>query len=125
MKYILFLSDCKFLDLKKYQNALNFSFYTSMLCWHFKSLLGVFGNKYKGFLFKYEIVMNSIANNQMSHSCGHIEPLFGPKIPFFIGVIAIYFSPFFFDHPVYLWVFVSQTQIQETVTGWSKKKGEK
>ena len=45
--------------------------------------------------------MNSIANNQMSHSCGHIEPLFSPKNPFIIGVIAIYFSPFFFDHPVY------------------------
>ena len=44
--------------------------------------------------------MNSIANNQMSHSCGHIEPLFSPKNPFIIGVIAIYFSPFFFDHPV-------------------------
>ena len=45
--------------------------------------------------------MNSIANNQMSHSCGHIEPLFSPKNPFIIGVIAIYFSPFFFDHPVF------------------------
>ena len=44
--------------------------------------------------------MNSIVNNQMSHFCGLIKHLFGPQNPFFICVIANYFSPFFFDHPV-------------------------
>ena len=45
-------------------------------------------------------IMNSIVNNQMSHFCGLIKHLFGPQNPFFICVIANYFSPFFFDHPV-------------------------
>ena len=75
-------------------------FFTSMLQWHFKLPLGVFRNKYKGFMYKCEKNMNSIANNQMSHLCGLIKHLFGPKNPFFICVIANYFSPFFFDHPV-------------------------
>ena len=38
---------------------------------------------------------------QMSHSYSHNEPLKSPKNQFFSGVIAFYFSPFFFEHPVY------------------------
>ena len=42
------------------------------------------------------------ANNQMSHSCGHSEPLKTLQNSFFSCVIAFYFSPFFFEHPVLL-----------------------
>ena len=37
----------------------------------------------------------------MSHSYNHNEPLKSPENQFFSGVIAFYFSPFFFEHPVY------------------------
>ena len=40
------------------------------------------------------------ANNQMSHSCGHNETLNSSWNPYFSCVMDIYFSPFFFDHPV-------------------------
>ena len=36
----------------------------------------------------------------MSHSCGLNKPLNSPYKSFLSCVIVIYFSPFFFDHPV-------------------------
>ena len=38
----------------------------------------------------------------MSHSYNHNEPLKSPENKFFSGVIAFYFSPFFFEHPVFI-----------------------
>ena len=40
------------------------------------------------------------ANYQMSHSCGHNEPLKTHYNRFFSCAIAIYFNSFFFEHPV-------------------------
>ena len=55
MKFYLLFGDCKLLNLfKKMSKCKKELFFTSMLQWHFKLPLGVFRNKYKGFMYKCE-----------------------------------------------------------------------
>ena len=39
-------------------------------------------------------------DNKMSHTCGHFEPINSTQSALFIGVMALYFSTFFFEHTV-------------------------
>ena len=51
--------------------------------------------------FLSEKFENVDVDNKMSHTCGHFESTNSTKSAFFRSVIALYFSPFFFHHPVY------------------------
>ena len=75
----------------------------SLLCFNgiLNCLLVFSGTNTRVSCINVKKIMNSIVNNQMSHFCGLIKHLFGPQNPFFNCVIVNYFSPFFFDHPVY------------------------
>ena len=76
MKNHLFSDDCKslhlFKNVKMHKRAV-LHFYTLLT---FFRLLIVFRNKYRTSMSKCETIRNSLAYNQMSHPCGHIEPLF-------------------------------------------------
>ena len=44
---------------------------------------------------------NLSVDNIMSHTCGHFEPINSTQSALFIGVMALYFSTFFFEHTVF------------------------
>ena len=67
-------------------------------------------NKFSQILIQQDVPQNeSISGkfenlgigNKMSHTCGHFEPINGTQSALFIGVMALYFSTFFFEHTVF------------------------
>ena len=41
-------------------------------------------------------------DNKMSRTCGHFEPINSTQSALFKGVMALYFSTFFFEHTAYI-----------------------
>ena len=67
-------------------------------------------NKFSQILIQQDVPQNESlsgkldnlgVDNKMSHTCGHFEPINSTQSAVFRGIMAIYFSTFFFEHPVY------------------------
>ena len=66
-------------------------------------------NKFSQILIQQDVPQNESLSgkfenlgkdNKMSHTCGHFEPINSTQSALFIGVMALYFSTFFFEHTV-------------------------
>ena len=67
-------------------------------------------NKFSQILIQQDVPQNESlsgkfdnlgVDNKMSHTCGHFEPINSTQSALFIGVMALYFSTFFFEHTVH------------------------
>ena len=101
MKYSFFPDDFKQLCLKEIVNLPKKAVFSILPFFHILNhALRFYGTNTQISQFKCKKIIEPDSNNQMSHSCGHNEPLNSSQSPFFSGVIAFYFNSFFFEHTV-------------------------